>query len=533
MIQNSETRGENPVTATTRRENISPLSVAVLLVMVAFQVLSQAPRFARYIYGARYARAMTRTGAADAEAFISIDLLAKAAYLSDIVPTMPKVKHADRAIHRAEDEAETELIKTPKDPGIARREILLRAEAGDPAPLSAIAGTKKRHSVPSPLGAFSTPDLAGERQVWTTLFSAQHLPSKTNVSGLARQVRRLTNIGWYGHLALHQLYVRAGNRAAAQAELTAAGTASWRTMGPTLLVYLGLFCAGLLGLSLLAYQLTRMRRGNSTPPPFEWSVALGAYTPKAGLWPPVAEPDGERKLGAGDLFDIFVLYMFFFLTTDLAITMGGLHIIHAHEAFVRAHQAEVEIYVAMFQQALTAVLAFGVLVAVVKARGSTLRREIWMRAGSLGANIGYGAAAWAMALPLVIVAGTLADAVFRKFPNPSNPGIFMLISAHGALLRLALFLMICVFAPFFEETMFRGVFFQAARARLGAWPAIVLTGVLFGGIHPVGVAGTVPLMVLGSFFAWVAEKRKSLLPGMVGHFLQNTASYVMLISLYS
>lgn len=34
-----------------------------------------------------------------------------------------------------------------------------------------------------------------------------------------------------------------------------------------------------------------------------------------------------------------------------------------------------------------------------------------------------------------------------------------------------------------EEFMFRGVFFRALRSRLYLWPAILLTSVLFGGVH--------------------------------------------------
>ena len=80
--------------------------------------------------------------------------------------------------------------------------------------------------------------------------------------------------------------------------------------------------------------------------------------------------------------------------------------------------------------------------------------------------------------------------------------------------------------------MFRGLFYQAARARLGVWPAILLTGFLFGSIHPVGIASIFPLMMLGCVLAWLAETRKSLWPGMIAHSSQNAMVIFGLYALY-
>lgn len=94
--------------------------------------------------------------------------------------------------------------------------------------------------------------------------------------------------------------------------------------------------------------------------------------------------------------------------------------------------------------------------------------------------------------------------------------------------HVTLLLLVSVAAPFIEETFFRGAFFQAARLRLGVAPAIALTGLMFGLAHPVGIAEAVTLASMGSVFAWLAYKRKSLAPGMVAHCMQNSFSYFTL-----
>lgn len=45
-----------------------------------------------------------------------------------------------------------------------------------------------------------------------------------------------------------------------------------------------------------------------------------------------------------------------------------------------------------------------------------------------------------------------------------------------------------------EELMFRGVLFRALRSRLATWPAMLLTSVLFGGVHVLNVFTTGQLL---------------------------------------
>jgi uncharacterized protein len=76
--------------------------------------------------------------------------------------------------------------------------------------------------------------------------------------------------------------------------------------------------------------------------------------------------------------------------------------------------------------------------------------------------------------------------------------------------------LICVLAPFVEETTFRGVGFGLIASRFGAEPAIVGSAVLFGLAH--GLVEALPLLVaFGIGLAWLRERQGSTIPGMILH----------------
>jgi membrane protease YdiL (CAAX protease family) len=127
----------------------------------------------------------------------------------------------------------------------------------------------------------------------------------------------------------------------------------------------------------------------------------------------------------------------------------------------------------------------------------------------------------------------LGQWLFRHAPDPSNPVIPQLVGTSGFWGPFLLLLLASVAAPIVEEVLFRGVFYNAAKMRLGVWPAIVLTGFVFGFVHPVGIAEMLAIGTLGGVFAWMAETRKSLAPSMFAHFLQNFTTTVLLLSVLS
>jgi membrane protease YdiL (CAAX protease family) len=97
----------------------------------------------------------------------------------------------------------------------------------------------------------------------------------------------------------------------------------------------------------------------------------------------------------------------------------------------------------------------------------------------------------------------------------------------STLLLVLTALMVCVAAPVFEEVFFRGFFYGALRNWRGVWPAAIISGVLFGGIHvgssPVGAL--VPLMVFGIGLALLYEQTGSLLPCIAVHAINNAIAF--------
>jgi membrane protease YdiL (CAAX protease family) len=82
---------------------------------------------------------------------------------------------------------------------------------------------------------------------------------------------------------------------------------------------------------------------------------------------------------------------------------------------------------------------------------------------------------------------------------------------------------IIVVAPICEEIFFRGFLYRILRGRMGLWPALVITGALFGAVHlssggPLAVALIAPL---GFLLCLVYERSGSLYPCIALHALNN------------
>src|ERR1700678_1976559 len=103
---------------------------------------------------------------------------------------------------------------------------------------------------------------------------------------------------------------------------------------------------------------------------------------------------------------------------------------------------------------------------------------------------------WVVLLPLglflmflifsVIWAGILDESTKEKI-------LEQLGANEGTSLLLLSAALTCVIAPICEEFLFRGFIFTALRNWKGTWPAAIITGLLFGGVH----AGSAPVVDWG------------------------------------
>jgi membrane protease YdiL (CAAX protease family) len=93
----------------------------------------------------------------------------------------------------------------------------------------------------------------------------------------------------------------------------------------------------------------------------------------------------------------------------------------------------------------------------------------------------------------------------------------------------AMLLMLVVLAPFFEESVFRGLLFATLRRRWRFAAAALVSAGLFAVGHGYGVAGSASILLSGLTLAWAYEATGSLVPGMLAHATFNLLATLPLV----
>ena len=83
------------------------------------------------------------------------------------------------------------------------------------------------------------------------------------------------------------------------------------------------------------------------------------------------------------------------------------------------------------------------------------------------------------------------------------------------------FLEYTIYAPLFEEILFRGLLFATLRRKFGFGGSATLSAGIFALAHGYGVLGLVTVWWSGMIWAWGYEKTGSLLPSILAHSLNN------------
>jgi membrane protease YdiL (CAAX protease family) len=101
---------------------------------------------------------------------------------------------------------------------------------------------------------------------------------------------------------------------------------------------------------------------------------------------------------------------------------------------------------------------------------------------------------------------------------------------QSTVLLLASAALTCVIAPICEEFLFRGYMFSALRNWRGIWPAAIVTGLVFGGVHAgsAPVLDLVPLASLGFGLCLLYHYSGSLYPCVIAHSLNNSLAFALL-----
>jgi hypothetical protein len=86
-----------------------------------------------------------------------------------------------------------------------------------------------------------------------------------------------------------------------------------------------------------------------------------------------------------------------------------------------------------------------------------------------------------------------------------------------------------LFAPVFEEIVFRGLFFATLRRRFGFVGSAVLSASVFAIAHGYGVLGFASVLWSGVLWAWTYERSGSVLPGILAHMVNNATVSLSII----
>lgn len=136
--------------------------------------------------------------------------------------------------------------------------------------------------------------------------------------------------------------------------------------------------------------------------------------------------------------------------------------------------------------------------------------------------VGWFAAAYVAFLVFVVVWVAIFNLENTKDSLPEDLG-----AKDSDVALIAVAFLVCVIAPICEELFFRGFFFRALSNWRGIWPAAIITGLVFGGIHAAGspIGFLLPLAFLGFALCILTWKTRSLYPAIVLHCINNSLAY--------
>jgi membrane protease YdiL (CAAX protease family) len=148
-------------------------------------------------------------------------------------------------------------------------------------------------------------------------------------------------------------------------------------------------------------------------------------------------------------------------------------------------------------------------------------------------EIGCGLVGYLSILP-ILAAGFVMTAVLMWLPDffasggDEAPGVVshpaaVWMAQGGWIVRLGVLFLAAVWAPFFEEALFRGAFQRYLRGRFALLPSALIISIIFAAIHPQGYVLVPALGALAFGFSLLREWRGSLIAPIVGHAVHNGA----------
>jgi len=224
-------------------------------------------------------------------------------------------------------------------------------------------------------------------------------------------------------------------------------------------------------------------------------------------------PDVSRWT-VGDIFRVILLFMSFgYVFIIVQAFVAGFFPILYNENFRM-----------IFNTAAANIIGISIIMHFVIKKYSHKISDLGITAKDIFKNIFIAISGYLALLPVLIaiMVVTLFVVRFLKYHPPVQPivKLFMEEKVTGILWMSALFA--AVFGPIAEEIFFRGFMYPAVKRKLGAVSALMITSIIFAGLHA-HLVGFMPIMALGILLGYLYEKTGSLVSSISVHIFHNVA----------
>lgn len=171
-------------------------------------------------------------------------------------------------------------------------------------------------------------------------------------------------------------------------------------------------------------------------------------------------------------------------------------------------------------------LDIAMVLSILWLSGFSPARSLGLNLREIPGSLRYGITLAIVSIPMVLVINVMTRLLFR--PDHAHPAFELFHSGDPWLVVMAAATAV-IFAPFVEELLFRGLLQSSLSAVVGAWPAIVFIGVLFGLAHFGVWPDPIPLSFLGIVLGLTMGRTHSLWAPIFFHAFFNAT--MLLLSL--
>lgn len=126
----------------------------------------------------------------------------------------------------------------------------------------------------------------------------------------------------------------------------------------------------------------------------------------------------------------------------------------------------------------------------------------------------------------MLVVLSLVSSFFPNF-NPDQAQDLGLNDPGKSIEYIILFLLLVIFTPLVEESLFRGFMFNGLRRRWGWVVAAIMSAFIFGAIHGQLNVG-IDTFIMSLYSAWLFHKSNSIWPSIGLHALKNGLAFMAL-----